>query len=86
MCKEDKQTIILTTHSQHFINLRNIDTVNLFIGNSELRSMKDDLVKYFIEIKHSKYCFYLYIRKIKAIKEHLGINNNDGWELCHLMS
>ena len=36
MCKEEKQTIILTTHSQHFINLRNVDTVNLFIGNSEL--------------------------------------------------
>lgn len=81
MCKEDKQTIILTTHSQHFINLRNIDTVNLFIGNSERRDYERRPGKIFYEINTKNIAFTSTSEKIKAIKEHLGINNNDGWEL-----
>lgn len=81
MCKEDKQTIILTTHSQHFINLRNIDTVNLFIGNSEPKEYERRPGKIFYEINTQNIAFTSTSEKIKAIKEHLGINNNDGWEL-----
>lgn len=81
MCKEEKQTIILTTHSQHFINLRNVDTVNLFIGNSELKEYKRRPGKIFHEINTQNFAFTSTSEKIKAIKEHLGIKSNDGWEL-----
>ncbi|MGN6983256.1 ATP-dependent nuclease, partial [Neisseria sp. P0009.S007] len=37
--------------------------------------------KIFYEINTQNIAFTSTSEKIKAIKEHLGINNNDGWEL-----
>lgn len=81
MCKDENQIIILTTHSQHFIDLGNINSINLFIGNSELKEYKRRPGIKFHEIDTQNTSYPSSSEKINAIKNHLGIKNNDGWEL-----
>lgn len=81
MSADDEQTIILTTHSQYFINLQRIESVNLFQGKSELKEYERRKGKIFHEIKTENLSFDSLSQKMKTIKEHLGIKSNDGWEL-----
>lgn len=81
MCREESQIIILTTHSPQFIDIDNIHSVNLFVGNSELKEyIRKPGIK-FHEIDTQNSIYNSVSEKVKAIKEHLGIKNNDGWEL-----
>lgn len=81
MCLDEKQVIILTTHSPQFINLNHIDSVNLFIGRSELKEYRRKPGTKFHEIDTQNFIYNSVSDKVKAIKEHLGIKNNDGWEI-----
>lgn len=81
MCLEDNQSIIISTHSPNFINLSKPNTLNLFVGESSLKKYKRRPNKVFHEINTSVKKFNSDTYKIQAIKEHLGIQSNDGWEL-----
>ncbi|MGX2967099.1 ATP-dependent nuclease [Ursidibacter sp. B-7004-1] len=81
MCSENSQQIIITTHSQHFINLNKMKSVNLFQGRSTLKEYKRKPGKKFHEINTENMVFKSNAEKILTIKEHLGIVNNDGWLL-----
>lgn len=77
---EYKQTIILTTHSQHFISLDNIDSVLLFEANYQTKEYQRRKGQKFYEMstvvnKSNR------LEKVNLIKECLGISNNDGWVL-----
>lgn len=81
MCSENSQQIIITTHSQHFINLNKMESVNLFQGKSTLKEYARKPGKQFHEISTENIEFKSHAEKILTIKEHLGIVNNDGWLL-----
>lgn len=70
--------IIITTHSQHFIDIYNIE-------NTYLLSSKNEKVEYRrrpneVFIKVSTYDTKASgIRKVELIKKHMGIERNDSW-------
>jgi len=76
-----EQPVILTTHSQHFVNLSNLKSTHIFVGTVEERRYlrKPDKVFYEINTKPQK-CVSDF-EKAQSIKTHLGISNNDGWEV-----
>jgi len=78
---KQEQPVILTTHSQHFVNLSNLKSTHIFVGTVEERKYlrKPDKVFYEINTKPQK-CASDF-EKAQSIKTHLGISNNDGWEL-----
>lgn len=81
MSLNDEQTIIMTTHSQHFINLKEINYVNLFSGTVEEKKYKRRPGEVFYALSTCSPCFNSMSEKISKIKEQLGISSNDGWEL-----
>ena len=87
MCDQENQDIILTTHSQHFIDLKRLDNSYLFIGETSLKEYQRRPGKTFTKIDTKPKLFNSNTDKIKAIKDHLGVENNDGWELlpCNLL-
>ena len=78
---QQKQPVILTTHSQHFVNLSNLKSTHIFVGTVEERKYlrKPDRVFYEINTKPHK-CASDF-EKAQSIKTHLGITNNYGWEV-----
>lgn len=81
MALNDEQTIIMTTHSQHFINLKEINCVNLFSIKVEEKQYKRKPGEIFYALSTCPQCFNSMSEKISKIKEQLGISSNDGWEL-----
>ena len=79
--KEQNQPIILTTHSQHFVELNNLQSVYLFKGTLTPKEYQRRPNEVFYEMNtlpiESKSDF----EKAILIKNHLGITNNDGWEV-----
>lgn len=78
---EKKQLIIITTHSQHFINLKSLEHTYLFKGKLTPKSYKRKPGESFYEMATDPVVFNSNFEKAKLIKEHLGILNNDGWEV-----
>lgn len=76
-----KQSIILTTHSQHFIELNNLKTTYIFKGSIEKREYARKPNQDFFEINAIPIKCNSDFEKASLIKQHLGINNNDGWEV-----
>ena len=76
-----EQNIIMTTHSQYFVDIRNVKNTYLFKADYEekefVRKQGETFYKVntFIESKQSD------LEKICEIKKHLGISKNDGWEI-----
>ena len=81
MSLNEGQTIIMTTHSQHFINLKEINCVNLFSGEVEEKEYKRKPGEVFYALSTRAMFFNSMSEKISKIKEQLGISSNDGWEL-----
>lgn len=81
MCNSNDQIIILTTHSQYFININKPDSINLFKGASELKLYERRPGVKFHEINTQNILFRTLYEKMQAIKEHLGIQSNDSWEI-----
>lgn len=73
-------TIILTTHSHHFINLNSLDKCLLLDANYEIkRYQRRPNEEYFkVDTKLNEANGY---EKIAAIKQHMGIQANDSWEI-----
>ena len=77
---QNQQTII-TTHSQYFIDLRNVNNTHLLVGDITKKEYIRRKNKTFYEIEASFKKFPSVSSKITEIKKHLGVTNNDGWTL-----
>lgn len=78
---QQKQPVILTTHSQHFVNLSNLKSTHIFVGTVEERKYLRKPDRVFYEIKTKPHKCASDFEKAQSIKTHLGITNNDGWEV-----
>jgi AAA15 family ATPase/GTPase len=76
-----KQPIILTTHSQHFIKLSNLSSTYIFKGTQEPRTYKRKPGRIYYEMDAAPIITNSDFEKATLIKQHLGISNNDGWEV-----
>jgi predicted ATP-dependent endonuclease of OLD family len=84
LCKiaeERKQPIILTTHSQHFVNLNTLRSTYIFKGATSHRSYTRKRGEIFYEMSTTPIECKSDFEKAMLIKLHLGITNNDGWEV-----
>lgn len=79
--KEKSQPIILTTHSQHFIDLRNVKYTYLFVGQLTEKKYTRKPDQIFYEMNTTFIGGVSDYQKVTMIKKHLGINNNDGWDI-----
>lgn len=72
--------VFVTTHSNLFVDLSRIDQTFLFLSDSKIveYKRKPGIKFYKAETYISELKGY---DKVNAIKEHLGIENNDTWEL-----
>jgi len=75
------QPIILTTHSQHFVKLNNLHTTYLFKGTLTQKGYQRRPNEVFYEMNTSPIESKSDFEKAILIKNHLGISNNDGWEV-----
>lgn len=76
-----KQPVILTTHSQHFIKLSNLSSTHIFKGTQEPRTYKRKPGRTYYEMNAAPIKTDSDFEKATLIKQHLGISNNDGWEV-----
>lgn len=79
--KNQNQQTIITTHSQYFIDLRNVSNTHLLVGDLVKKEYIRRRNKTFYEIEANFKKFPSISSKISEIKKHLGIANNDGWIL-----
>ena len=78
---EKHQPVIITTHSQHLINLKDLKNVHLFKGEVLQKEYTRRPNQVFYEINTSPVITGSDSEKLLLIKKHLGISNNDGWEV-----
>ncbi|KTC98721.1 ATP-dependent nuclease [Legionella erythra] len=75
------QPVILTTHSQHFIKLNELNDTHLFVGEISAKTyQRRPNQSYYETSAFPSKCKSNY-EKATLIKNHLGITNNDGWEV-----
>jgi len=82
--RDKNQCILMTTHSQHFIDIHNLEHTHLFVCDVNEKKYKRVLGKDFFEKVTKPKIFISSAEKAKDIREHLGIENNDGWNLLPL--
>jgi predicted ATP-dependent endonuclease of OLD family len=76
-----KQPVILTSHSQHFIDLTSLDNTHLLEGQVEERTYTRKPGQIFHEVSTKSIARGSPNEKASAIRKHLGILSNDGWVL-----
>lgn len=76
-----KQPVILTTHSQHFVDLNNLKNTHIFEGKTSQKRYARKPNEVFNEIETKSVEVKSDYEKATLIKKHLGISNNDGWEI-----
>lgn len=79
--KDKKQPAILTTHSQHFIELDQLSNTHIFKGEIKKKEYSRKPDKIFYETNTFTIKVSSAFEKSVLIKEHLGISNNDGWDV-----
>jgi predicted ATP-dependent endonuclease of OLD family len=82
--QKESQQIVLTTHSQHFIDLRELTHTHLFQGKEEPKTYTRQPGKKFMEMNTIPILKVSPSEKASLIKDHLGIDSNDGWKLMPL--
>jgi predicted ATP-dependent endonuclease of OLD family len=82
--REKNQCVLMTTHSQHFIDIHNLEHTHLFVCDVNEKKYKRVIGKDFFEKVTKPKTFRSSAEKAKDIREHLGIENNDGWNLLPL--
>lgn len=75
------QPVILTTHSQHFVRLNDLKTTHIFEGTVSEREYARKPDQKFYEVSTKPIACKSDFEKAILIKRHLGISNNDGWEV-----
>ncbi|MFA0643731.1 ATP-dependent endonuclease [Vibrio cyclitrophicus] len=73
--------VIITTHSPHFIDLNNLQSTYLFTLEMEEKEYGRVKGKPFFKKDAKPVEFSSDSQKAKSIRQHLGIENNDGWSL-----
>lgn len=73
-------TIILTTHSHHFINLNALESCLLLDANYEIKKYQRRPDEEYFKVDTTLTSAEGY-EKIVAIKKHMGIQANDSWEI-----
>lgn len=76
---KEKQPVIITTHSQHLIDLSNLKDTYLFAGEVTEKTYARKPGQKFYEVNTKPVSISSDIEKATLIKNHLGITNNDGW-------
>ena len=76
-----RQPSILTTHSQHFVNLNNLKSTHLFVGEVTPKEYSRKPGQVFYETNTYPLKAKSNYEKAVYIKNHLGISSNDGWEV-----
>lgn len=79
--KSKNQPAILTTHSQHFVDLRELTDTHIFKGEISQKKYARKPNEVFYETNTFPIDVKSSFEKAMLIKEHLGISNNDGWEV-----
>ncbi|HBD7083178.1 AAA family ATPase [Legionella pneumophila] len=75
------QPVILTTHSQHFIKLNELNDTHLFVGEISDKTYQRRPNQNYYEMSAFPFKCKSNYEKATLIKNHLGITNNDGWEV-----
>jgi len=78
---QKKQPVFLTTHSQHFIDLNNLSETHIFKGEITQKLYHRKPNEVFFETNTYPISTNSDFEKSTLLKEHLGISNNDGWEV-----
>lgn len=81
IAREKEQTVVMTTHSQHFIDLNNLEYTYLYVCDVNEKNYVRKKDRSFFEKSTHAQPFSSESAKAKGIREHLGIENNDGWNL-----
>ncbi|MGJ0149568.1 ATP-dependent nuclease [Campylobacter lari] len=81
IAKEKKQSIIMTTHSQYFVDFNNLNNTHLFELRKNEKTYKHKKAKIFQEINTSPVSIGTTFEKLSAIKKHLGVETNDNWDI-----
>lgn len=76
-----KQPVVLTTHSQHFIELNDLSETHIFKGEITQKEYSRKPNEIFYETNTYPIDVKSDLEKSLLIKEHLGISNNDGWDV-----
>jgi predicted ATP-dependent endonuclease of OLD family len=84
LTRDKSQYVLMTTHSQHFIDIHNLEHTHLFVCDVNEKQYKRVIGKEFFEKVTGPKHFHSSAEKAKDIREHLGIENNDGWNLLPL--
>ena len=81
LAKKESHSILITTHSGHLIDLQSTEHTHLFSleVTPKIYDRRPGLT--FQELDAKPISFSNQSSKIAAIKEHLGIDSNDGWKL-----
>lgn len=77
----EKQSIIFTTHSQHFVDVSNLQNTYLFEADYEKKEYVRKQGEEFYRVKTFTRGDLGELEKIQNIKKHLGISRNDNWEI-----
>ena len=78
---EKKQPIIITTHSPNFITLKDLKHTHLFKGEITEKKYVRRQDEVFFQIDTNIVSTKSGFEKAMLIREHLGIQRNDGWEV-----
>lgn len=78
---ECKQPVIITTHSQHFVDLSDLSNTHLFAGTQTEKKYERRQGQVFFEMDTRPIECNSNYEKSFNIKKHLGIGSNDGWEV-----
>jgi hypothetical protein len=77
------QTVFVTTHSSHFIDIDNLENTYLFDADYEVKDYARKPGRQFIKV-NTKVLEVTGYEKIERIKNHMGILRNDGWHVTPL--
>lgn len=78
---DSNQQVFITTHSQHFIDISDLSGTHLFEPKLEKKEYRRLPGKTFFELDTLPVDFLNSTDKAKKIKEHLGIDTQDSWEV-----
>lgn len=79
--REKKQPIIMTTHSQCFVDFNNLVNTHLFKLTKEEKIYARKKGRVFQEINTKPIYIGTAFEKLSVIKKHLGIETNDNWDI-----
>lgn len=75
-----KGQVIITTHSHFFVNINELESTFLLIGKREKKEYSRKPGNVFYKVDTDLFVGNQ-IQKILKIKQHLGISNNDTWDV-----